>query len=431
VKVFKFGGASVKDAAAVKNVAAIINQHADDDLWIVISAMGKTTNYLERVLSAYWRDAEGKEAHYKRFMDFHKEIVNELFPFSEELVLKEINVKFKELEKKLLQLDKSDYDKTYDQVVSTGEWLATKIVSAYLDDRGVNNTWLDAREIILTDASHREATVDWENTKGRVKRTWQNELKSRSIMASRRMITQGFIGSDGKATTTLGREGSDFSAGILAWCTDADEVVIWKDVSGMLNADPKYYPDAVKLDSISYREAIELSYFGASVIHPKTIKPLQNKGIPLRVKSFIDHESTGTLISSNSEKDGQVPSYIFKSDQVLISISPEDFSFIMEEGMTRVFTLMRAHKMRANLMQNSALSFSLCVDHKEERVKALTESLSKEYRVLYNEDVSLLTIRHYDEATLAKLLKGREVLVEQRSRQTARFVVRGQFDLAT
>jgi len=428
MKIFKFGGASVKDAAAVRNVVKIINAHEGEDIWIVVSAMGKSTNHLEKILSAYWQEDGEKEVHFKRFKAFHRDIINELFPFSEQDILREVNLRFKELKTELESLDRSDYDKSYDAIVSVGEWLSTKIVSAHLAQAGVNNEWLDAKSLIATSDTHREGEVDWELSRKQIVKAWENEQQSHSVMGARCMVTQGFVGACSGVPTTLGREGSDYSAAIIAWCLDAKEVTIWKDVPGVLNADPKYYPEAERLHNISYREAIELSYYGASVIHPKTIKPLQNKKIPMHVRSFVDIDAPGTVISTDLSKDGLMPCYIFKSNQVLISISPVDFSFIMEEGMSNIFKKMRSLRLRANLLQNSALSFSVCLDDKGKRIDELISLLGTEYRVLHNRGVSLLTIRHYDDATMNRVLDGREVLVEQRSRQTARFVVKGEFE---
>lgn len=428
MKVFKFGGASVKDVESVKNVANIIAAHSADDLWIVVSAMGKTTNLLEQTLSSYWREESDAGTHIDRLRRYHLDIIDGLFPFSEKEVYHEVNAKIDQLSELLSSVDRRDYDRTYDQVVGTGEWLSTKIMAAYLNATGSSSTWVDAMSLIATNDNHREAEVDLALTREQVSRAWEQEQRAHSFSDTRRLITQGFVGGCKGVPTTLGREGSDYSAAILSWCLDAEQVTIWKDVPGVLNADPKYYADTQLLASISYREAIELSYYGASVIHPKTIKPLQNKMIPLYVRALDDLNAPGTVISTSTEMDGKLPCYIFKTDQVLISVSPKDFSFIMEEGMTHVFKCMRDLRLRGNMIQNSALSFSVCLDDRGSRIDQLMERLGQEFRVLHNRGVSLLTIRHYDEQTMARLLSGRKVLVEQRSRQTARFVVEGEFE---
>ncbi len=421
MKVFKFGGASVKDAGSVMNVLKIIQLYTDD-LMVVVSAMGKTTNFMEQIVDDYFN---GKEHNVSlaKVWQFHQTIIKDLGLEDDEdfsLVFKKVITK---LEIKLKSESSTNYDYEYDQIVSFGEIMSSTIIAGYLNKEGVENEWVDARKIIRTNNNYRDATVDWELTqalfKSKTGGIYQNN-GSRNIC-----ITQGFIGhTDTGQTTTLGREGSDFTAAIAAWCLGADDVTIWKDVPGVLNADPKFFNNTKKLSEISFREAIELSYYGASVIHPKTIKPLQNKDISLFVKSFIDPLASGTIIQSNTERDGLIPSFIFKENQLLLSISPRDFSFIVEKNMRDIFEAFNQMKVKVNLMQNSAISFSVCVDNDAYKVPRLITLLEKEYRVKYNDSLSLLTIRHYKENIISELTSNKEVLVEQRNRQTVRFVMR-------
>jgi aspartate kinase len=431
MKVYKFGGASVKDAAAVKNVAKIIQDHAEDDIWVVVSAMGKTTNALESLLEAYRQGLDTRAQILEQIEEYHREVLDGLFPFSGHDVFLSLNKTMEKLKETMEKRAMEEYDKIYDTVVAFGEDLSAMILSAYLDERSLLNTWVDAREVIITDSRFREGKVDFVKTGKKVKERWNNIVESTNITGKGLLISQGFIGSDGKNTVTLGREGSDYTGAILAWSLGATELTIWKDVPGMLNADPKFYPGAERIPSLSYQEATELSYYGASVIHPKTLKPLQNKGIPLYVRSFMNPAAEGTVIHHDESQDHSHPSFIFKQAQVLISITPQDFSFIAEDNMSQIFALLSKHGLKANLMQNSALSFSICMDDRGKRVEEFMEECRVNYKTLYNQGLSLLTVRHYDEETLARLLKNREVLVEQRSRKTARFVLKGGFNLST
>jgi len=422
MKVFKFGGASVKDAEAVKNVANIINLY-NDNLVIVVSAMGKTTNVMEKIAEAYFsKDSSEAERLVKEVTAFHQNIIKNL-GLENTKPLETIGALFSNLEQKIASEPSSNFDFEYDQIVSYGEVISTTIISEYLNLIGTDCRWFDARKLIRTSNKHREAKVDWETTKENVFSHIDAYLSPRG--KQRIGITQGFIGhNENGQTTTLGREGSDFSASILAWCLNAEEVIIWKDVPGVLNADPKYFDDCKKLNKISFREAIELSYFGASVIHPKTIKPLQNLGIPLFVKSFINPKEAGTEIQSSLENDTLIPSFIFKQNQILISISPKDFSFIAEDNLSEIFECFSKIGIKISLMQNSAISFSVCVDNVPNRIKKIIGTLSENYSVKYNDGLELLTIRHYDNDTIQKLITNKEVLVEQKSRHTARFVMK-------
>lgn len=417
MKVFKFGGASVKDAAGVHNVANVLKRFPSDDLLIVVSAMGKTTNALEEVV---WGYCEGTPVGEKveALRSSHLVVLAEVAP-DDVAAAAELVLHFNRLNDFLKTAPTGQRDRDYDQIVSQGEVWSTLIVSAHLKHAGLANTWVDARNVVRTDATFRSAHVDWEASTQRAE-----SLLGSVAGTPKRIVTQGFIGgtADG-ATTTLGREGSDFSAAIFAYLLDAESVTIWKDVPGMFNADPKRFPDTKLLSHISYREAIELSYFGASVIHPRTLQPLQKKQIPLYVRSFVDLDAPGSTIDDRSENDSLIPSFIIKPGQVLISITPRDLSFIVEENLSGIFRTFAQHGVRINLMQNSALAFTVCVDN-DNRVKPLVLDLRSEYEVRWNEELELVTVRHYDDATLAKLTQGKEVLVEQRSRSTARFVVK-------
>ncbi len=422
MKVFKFGGASVKDAAAVENVARIIRMFEGESLAVVISAMGKTTNALEVVVHAYVQGSTDLSAKAEAVEQTHRQIMQNLnLPSGNET--SRIEVLFKEFRQRLSVPHSDNYDYDYDQIVCYGELFATAIVSAYLTAKGVSNLWTDARDLIRTDNTYREAGIKWEKTEQLLSKAWQN-LVTDSKNGPPVMITQGFIGhTDERNATTLGREGSDFTAGILAYCLGAESVTIWKDVPGMLNADPKYFSDAVILRRISYREALELAYYGATVIHPKTIKPLQNKGIPLYVRSFVKPDEEGTHIGSSTFSDSLMPSYIFKVNQVLISFSPRDFSFIAEENLGELFHHFADLHFKIHLMQNSALNFSICTDYEESKLKSLLELCHDRYEMHYNAPCELVTIRHYDQDTISRLLIGKKVLVEQRSRNTARMVL--------
>lgn len=418
MKVFKFGGASVKDAAGVRNLAKVLSHFASEDLVVVVSAMGKTTNALEEVVRA--QQAGGDTAPLlAQLHAMHATVLAEVAP-GDEGTATALEGSFRDLKRYLAQRIEGRAAECYDQVVSLGEVWSTLVVSAHLRAVGLANSWLDARNVVRTDVGFRSAKVDWEVCETLAAR----HLKPLFAEHPARVVTQGFIGrtSDGRSTT-LGREGSDFSAAIFAYLLDAGSVTIWKDVPGMFNADPRRFPDTKLLAHISYREAIELSYFGASVIHPRTLQPLQKKHIPLYVRSFVDLDAPGTTIDDVSAHDSLIPSFISKPGQVLLSMTPRDLSFVVEENLSGIFGLFSAHAVRINMMQNSAVAFTVCVDN-DERVKPLVLDLRRTYEVRWNEGLELLTVRHPDEATLAKLLGGREVLLEQRSRTTARFVLK-------
>jgi aspartate kinase len=410
MKVFKFGGASVKDAAGVRNLAEIVSTQGNDAV-VVVSAMGKTTNALEELVRAYVNKQTDNAQHlFDQLSNYHTAIMNELAgDFSS------VHQTFAHLADYLKQPVTGNYDETYDQLVSLGEVLSTQIIAAYLQQTGLQTQWLDARQLIRTDATFREGRVDWDTTSRLI-----NEAVPRDTVT----ITQGFIGQVApNRTTTLGREGSDYTAAIFAYCLNAESVTIWKDVPGVLNADPKWFDETVLLEKLTYQDAIELAYYGATVIHPKTIKPLQNKGIPLYVRSFLKPDAPGTVIG-NYERHLSTPSFIFKINQVLISLHPNDFSFIAEDNLSRIFGRFAQAGIKINLMQNTAISFSVVVDNNPDRVPALLDTLKQDFRVSYNDSLELITIRYYDQGTIDRVLVNKKLLLEQKSRYTVQLVVK-------
>ncbi|WP_066757373.1 aspartate kinase [Crocinitomix algicola] len=421
MRVFKFGGASVKDAESVKNVGEIIREYSQDDLIVVVSAMGKTTNALEQIMQLYAKqDKSALENQIFDLKNFHFTIINELFEKQNLPVFDKVNNLFQTLSNYCSTNFVGDYDFHYDQIISLGEILSTTIIAEYLKSQSFNATWLDARKTVRTDNRWREGRVNWEVTEVLIQTAVEKAIKNETNI----IITQGFLGHTPKGeTTTLGREGSDFTASIFAYCLDANDVTIWKDVPGMLNADPKYFDNTELLEKISFREAIELAYFGASVIHPKTIQPLKRKRIPLHIKSFIHPSEQGSVIQESIEYDDHIPSFIFKLDQVLVSLTPKDFSFIVEENLEHIFAYLNQQKIRINLMQNSAVSFSFIVDQSRINLEALVAYFQDDYAVKYNQGLELVTIRHYDEPTINRVTVGKKIILEQRSRQTARLVI--------
>ncbi len=416
MRVFKFGGASVKDAASVKNLVEILKHSGEGQLIVVVSAMGKTTNNIEEYLGKIRENKPEAADMFQIISSYHRNIINELFTNDDKTLAEKINKLLSEMKTSSEFLCSSPYDFHYDQVVSIGEMLSSTIISHYLEKCGLKHKHLDARQIIQTVPPHREAAVDWDKTLACISKAVNKKTE-------RLWLTQGFIGGSGGYSTTLGREGSDFSAAILAWATEAENLTIWKDVPGLLNADPKYFSHTTQLPNISYNEAIELAYYGATVIHPKTIKPLQNKNIPLFVRSFCNYKEAGSRIDCNRESDKLIPSFIFKKNQILISISPRDFSFIVEKNISYIFSALAALHIKVNLMQNSAISFSICIDHSEKAFQ-LIKQLQANYRVLYNTGIELVTIRHYTEELIEQMIAGRDVLLEQRSRSTCRLIVK-------
>ena len=422
MKVFKFGGASVNSAEAVRNMAHIVQTHLESEpLVVVVSAMGKTTNLLEKLVpteSGKWK-VEGGELR-KQLEKYHRDIASTLMPDKMDIQAK-IDALLANLDATIARLSPTseDYNYNYDQVVSFGELISTTIIAYYLNHLGINTLWADARQLINTDNHYREGRVDWEATKRRVESgEWRAENGKWRVV-----LTQGFIGGNGHATTTLGREGSDYSAAILAYCLEAESVTIWKDVPGFLNADPKFFPDTVKINEIPYDEAIELAYYGASVIHPKTVKPIQNKGIPLYIRSFIHPENEGSIIGNYHTISPETPLYIFRNNQILLSVYPRDYSFIAEDNLQVIFGILSKIGVRVNLMQNSALSFSICVDNQPQLVERLIMKLNTMFRVRYNENLQLVTIRYYTQEVIDRIVAGRRILLEQRSRLTEQLVV--------
>ena len=416
IQVYKFGGASVKDASSVKNVCNIIKNNKNQ-LMVVISAMGKTTNAMEQLVEAYIQQNQPNiTAAYQVIVDYHNPIVQDLFG-DEHPFVELFDKLLRNLWERVQIYPGLDYDFEYDQIVPYGEILSTHIVSAYANTIEINNRWVDVRKMIKTDENYRDAGVNWSLSSQFVKETI--DFNKNSIF-----ITQGFIGSTiNNITTTLGREGSDYSGAVLAHILAAESLVIWKDVPGVLNADPRWYPSAQKLNEISYPEAIELAYYGAQVIHPKTLKPLQNRNIPLLVKSFLDENIDGTVIKSVESKALEIPIYILKKQQLFVTISPKDFSFILEDNLSEIFAIFSLHKIKINLMQNSALNFSVCVNNVRD-IDQLLKTLQKDFVVRYNEHVELVTIRNYTQDAISEITNGKEIVDSQLSRKTARYVLK-------
>jgi aspartate kinase len=417
MKVFKFGGASVKDAEGVRNLKKVIDSTGEKDLVVVVSAMGKMTNLLEKVVASYLAKDKNLSTLIQDFREYHHKILQNLFPVTGHPVFEEVEKLNTKLDNFLETNRSAKHAFVYDQIVCYGELISTTIISQYLEGAGLKNTWLDVRKCIVTDANFRYAKVDWDRTQRRI---------SKAIDPKGITVTQGFLGSEAENnfTTTLGREGSDYSAAIFAYSLNAENVTIWKDVPGVLNADPRYFGNTQLLHNISYKEAIELAFYGASVIHPKTLQPLQRKEIPLFVKSFMNPENAGTCVGKGVALNPATSCFILKKNQVLISLSSLDFSFMMEDNISDVFRWLHEYKMKVELIQNSAISFSVCVDNRFNRLEALLAKLRERFRVRWNEGVTLYTIRHAKPAEIDSLLENKEVLVKQESRDTVQVIVR-------
>ncbi len=415
MKVFKFGGASIKSANAIKNVAKILNSQDLSNCLLVISAMGKMTNAFEKITDAYFNNDQEKLTESIDFTsNFHFKIINNLFA-ENHVIHQKTTVLFEQLVSFLTQNKSRNYDYLYDQIVSYGELLSTTIVSDYLNEIKIYNNWVDVREIIITDAVFRDATVNWQETEKRIKT---------NIVFSKLTIVQGFIGGDLNGnTTTLGREGSDFTAGIFAYCLDAESLTIWKDVLGVLNADPREFKEVQLLEHISYEETIEMAFYGASVIHPKTIKPIQNKKIPLFVRSFKNLNSPGTTVSEGVTLEPTIPCFIVKKNQVLVSISSLDFSFIVEENISDIFKLFHKYQLKVNLIQNSAISFSVCVDNNLNHFDLFYNEIKNKYKVSFIKNVDLFTVRHFTENSLEGIYKLGTSLVSQINKNTAQIII--------
>jgi aspartate kinase len=416
--VFKFGGASVKNAPGIINLGKVVQKYTGQQLLIVVSAMGKTTNALENLTKAYFNQTDDVHQIYDEIKEYHYQILNELFEPSNP-AFDEVANTFVEIDWMIEDEPHDDYDFIYDQIVSIGELVSTRIVTAYLNHINLKSKWLDVRGYIHTDNTYREGIVDWPKTCEHIQQDVPTMVNNSIV------VTQGFLGGTSENfTTTLGREGSDYTAAIFAACLNAKSVTTWKDVPGILNADPKYFTDTVKFDELSYTEAIEMTYYGAGVIHPKTIKPLQNAKIPLLVKPFTDPDALGTVISEIGLQHYEKPVIIVKQNQALVSVSAKDYTFITEDHLSSVFRLFAATRIKINMMQVSALSFTVCFDYRAERFEKLLESLKQEFNVKYNNDLTIITVRHYKQEDLKALIRDRKVLLEQLSRNTAQMVVR-------
>jgi len=416
MKVFKFGGASVKDAAAIKNLEEIISR-SDQPLVVVVSAFGKTTNALEEVVNAKFEDQGNPSVLLKKIFDNHLSVINDLDLHDDEMrfFLQDTYTRVIDY---LHNNDTTDYDKEYDQVVSAGELWSSRIISSWLNQQGIECQWVDIRSVLITDSRFRDANILWSESETRVRDVFSD--KDTGLF-----LTQGFIGgTEDGMSTTLGREGSDYTAAVIANMLNASEVQVWKDVPGVLNADPKWLNDAVVLEYLSYKEAVEMSFSGAKVIHPKTIKPLHNKRIPLIVRSFLDTDARGTLIIAEEPEDLTLPVFIRKQDQILISILSRDFSFAIGDNISRILELFYDYGIKANMVQASAVSVAVCADDDGRKIRKLISELEKDYMIIYNTGVEMLTIRQYTPESILKVCGNREMLVEQKTRRTVQFVVK-------
>lgn len=415
MRVFKFGGAAVKDTAGVRNVVKVLKQVGYQDVFLVVSAMGKMTNAFEKLTEAYFFNTDQLPKYIDEVRAYHYEIINELFQSNTNEILSEVERLFTEMTQFMIRNESKNYSFVYDQMVSFAELFSTKIVSAYLNEVGIENDWLDVRNCIETNSDYRDAKVNWELTEQQI-RTNVNDKKLQ--------ITQGFIGRDAnRDTTTLGREGSDYTAAIFAYCLNADSVTIWKDVDGVLNADPRHFQETTLLQRISYTEAIELAFYGASVIHPKTLQPLQRNEIPLYVKSFKQPEKKGTLVAKGERISPEIPCFIIKKDQILLSISSLDFSFIVERNISEIFSLIHEKKMKVNLIQNSAISFSICLEDKYQNFDKLISSLQPQFKIDFHKGVSLYTVRHFSLDSIEQIEHNNKVLLKQITKETVQIVI--------
>lgn len=414
MRVFKFGGASVKNAEGVKNLASVLQQVGYENTLVVVSAMGKTTNAFEIVINNYLHNTTELQSSIQDIKKFHNEILLDLFDNTQHKIFNDITKIFRDLDDVLRRNKSPDYNFVYDQVIGFGELISTTIISTYLNDIGIKNNWLDVREFIKTDDFYRRANVNWKDTQARITADFNSGILN---------ITQGFLGSDANNfTTTLGREGSDYTAAIFGYCLNAENVTIWKDVPGVLNADPRHFENAQLLSHISYREAIELAFYGASVIHPKTLQPLQQKEIPLYVKSFLNPKDNGTKVGKGIGLAPEVPCFIVKKNQVLISLSSLDFSYIVEDNISEIFKLLHLYKMKVDVIQNSAISFSVCFENSYDNLQRLLQHLKSKFKVTCYENVSLYTVRHYDEKAIHSIEKDKNILLKQLTQETVQMV---------
>jgi len=414
MKIFKFGGASVKDAESVKNITQILQSEGTENTVVVISAMGKTTNAFEEVINAYYNKTDKLSDNLGVIEDYHKAIIDDLFDKGD-AIYKEINILLGELSWFLARNTSQRYNYVYDQIICFGELLSTKIVSAYLSKIGIDNNWFDVRNYIKTDSNYRDAKVDWNLTQ---------KIITEKLDATKLNITQGFIAAnDTENTTTLGREGSDYTAGIFAYCLEAESVTIWKDVPGVLNADPRVFKETTLLEQISYEEAIEMAFYGASVIHPKTLQPLERKEIPLLVRSFVNPKETGTKVSKGTRLVPDIPCFIVKKDQVLVSISALDFSFMVENNISYIFKKLHDYQLKVNLIQNSAISFSVCIDNKFNKFDAFYDELKTQFKIDVQKGVDLYTVRHFDNNAVLSIEEKGESLLTQVNKETIQIVL--------
>ncbi len=419
MQVYKFGGASVKDAQAVKNVISILKENPFKEKVVVISAMGKTTNDLEKVINEYYAHNTEWKNSIENVYTKHLAIISELFenqPNTCDVAVRRIIDKTIDF---LAQNHSRNYNFIYDQVVSIGEYISTTIVSEFANHQSVTNTLVDAKHCIYTDNAYTEGKIDWKKTEKAISTVIPPLFETGFV------ITQGFVGcTQEDFTTTLGREGSDYTAAIFSYCLNAERMTVWKDVEGIMNADPKEFPEATFISELTFTEAIEMTYYGASVIHPKTIKPIQNRNIPLEVRSFVNYNKRGSIISANANTSFLPPIIIHKRNQVLLSFSAKDFSFIGEDHLSKVFSTFADLRLRINMMQNAAISFSICVDYKKEKIDAIIDELSNDFSIVQNEKLSLLTIRHFNQGIIDKLTKEKDILIRQISRNTIQVLMR-------
>lgn len=416
MRVYKFGGASVKDSNGVKNLASVLEKTGYSNTLVVVSAMGKTTNAMEIVIKNYFENKGELQSSLHEVIKYHNEILLDLFDNGRHAVFTAVKALFDELNLFFKSNKSPDYNYVYDQTIGFGELISTTIISHYLNDVGLKNNWLDVRDFIKTDNYYRRANVNWEQTQENITMNFDRGVLN---------ITQGFLGSDpNNFTTTLGREGSDYTAAIFAYALNATSVTIWKDVPGVLNADPRYFENATLLNQISYREAIELAFYGASVIHPKTLQPLQQKEIPLYVKSFLNPKAEGTCVSKGKALEPETPCFIVKKNQMLIALSSLDFSYIVEENISEIFRLLHLYKMKVDVIQNSAISFSVCVDNIYNNRDKLLQHLKAKFNVTCYDDVSLYTIRHYTDEAIKQLEKDKTLLLKQLTQETVQIVTK-------
>ena len=415
MKIFKFGGASIKNAEGVKNLAKVVQQQGSENTLVVISAMGKMTNAFEEVIDAYFYKSDTLQKKRTQVESYHKNMMDDLFDKENEIYM-QVETLFEELDWFLNRNTSQRYNYVYDQIICFGELLSTRIVSAYLKMVQLENNWLDVRNYIKTDSNYRDAKVNW---------TLTQQIITKKVATHQLNVTQGFLaGNDTENTTTLGREGSDYTAGIFAYCLNAESVTIWKDVAGVLNADPRVFDETTLLEQISYEEAIEMAFYGASVIHPKTIQPLQNKEIPLYVKSFLNPTAPGTKVSKGATLVPYIPCFIVKKNQVFVSISTNDFSFMVENNLSYIFKKLHDYKLKVNLIQNSAISFSVCVDNKFDNFDAFYTALTNEFKIEFQKEVDVYTIRHFNAETKDTIAKFGQTLLSQTNKETIQIVLK-------